>query len=39
MGRLDEAIAEYQKAIELNGDNPTLYNNLGNAFAKQGKDI
>jgi tetratricopeptide (TPR) repeat protein len=36
-GKLDEAIALYQKAIEINPNFSWTYNNLGDAFVKQGK--
>jgi tetratricopeptide (TPR) repeat protein len=36
-GKFDEAVAAYQKAIELKPDQAPYYNNLGNALAKQGK--
>jgi Tfp pilus assembly protein PilF/V8-like Glu-specific endopeptidase len=35
--RLDEALAEYQKAIALKPQNPYAWNGLGNTFADQGK--
>ncbi len=36
-GRLDEAIAEWQAAIELEPDDAKTYRNLGTAYLKQGK--
>ncbi|GGA56387.1 protein arginine N-methyltransferase [Okeania sp. KiyG1] len=36
-GRLDEAIALYHQAIEINPNFAWLYSNLGDAFVKQGK--
>jgi hypothetical protein len=36
-GRLDEAIAQYLRALELKPLNPRALNNLGIALAKQGK--
>jgi tetratricopeptide (TPR) repeat protein len=36
-GKLDEAIAEFQAAIELKPDNPDAHRNLGSAYGEQGK--
>ena len=36
-GRLDEAIALYYQAIEINPNFAWTYNNLGDTFFKQGK--
>lgn len=36
-GRLEEAIAAYQKAVELKPDEAAYFNNLGNTLAKAGK--
>jgi tetratricopeptide (TPR) repeat protein len=36
-GRLDEAIAEYQRAISINPGSASAHNNLGIAFSQQGK--
>ncbi len=36
-GRFEEAIAAYQKAVELRPEEPSYYNNLGNTLAKVGK--
>ncbi len=36
-GRIEEAIAAYQKAVALKPDEPAYYNNLGNTLAKAGK--
>jgi protein O-mannosyl-transferase len=36
-GRYDEAIAEYQKALELNPQYHTIYNNLGKALQASGR--
>ena len=35
--RIDEAIAQYQKALEINPDYMEAHNNLGNAFARLGR--
>jgi tetratricopeptide (TPR) repeat protein len=37
-GKLDEAVAEFQAAIELEPDNADAYRNLGTAYLEQGKD-
>ena len=37
-GRLDEAIAEFQKAIELKPDDPDAHRNLGTVYGEQGKE-
>ena len=37
MGKLDEAIAAYNKALTLKPDYAEAYNNMGNALNKQGK--
>ncbi len=37
LGRLDEAIAKYQKAVELDPKGAYPYNNWGNTLADQGK--
>jgi tetratricopeptide (TPR) repeat protein len=36
-GKRDEAIAEFQKAIELEPDNADAYRNLGTVYVEQGK--
>lgn len=36
-GRYEEAVAAYQKAIELKPEEATYHNNMGNALAKLGK--
>ena len=36
-GRLDEAIAEYQKALEIEPDYAEAHNNLGNALVRRGR--
>jgi tetratricopeptide (TPR) repeat protein len=36
-GRLDEAIAEYQRALEIRPDYPDVYNNLGTIWANRGQ--
>ena len=36
MGRTDEAIAHYQKVLELQADNADAYANLGSAFLAKG---
>jgi protein O-mannosyl-transferase len=36
-GRLDEAVAYYQKALEADPDNAQLHNNLGNALREKGR--
>lgn len=36
-GRYEEAVAAYQKAIELRPEEATYHNNMGNALAKLGK--
>ena len=36
-GRVDDAIAQYQKALEINPDYAEARNNLGNALLQQGK--
>lgn len=37
MGRVEEAIIQYDKALQLQPNNPEAHNNLGNALAIQGK--
>jgi Flp pilus assembly protein TadD len=37
MRRYDEAIAEFRRAIELSGANPTFESNLANAYAVSGR--
>ena len=36
-GKLDEAIASYNKALSLKPDYAEAYNNMGNALQDQGK--
>jgi len=36
-GRAEEALAPFQKALELSQGDPLLHNSLGNAFAKLGR--
>jgi tetratricopeptide (TPR) repeat protein len=36
-GNLTKAIESYEKAIEVDPDYVNAYNNLGNAYSKQGK--
>jgi tetratricopeptide (TPR) repeat protein len=36
-GRLDDAIAEFQKAIELEPDDPDAHHNLGTAYYERGR--
>jgi protein O-mannosyl-transferase len=36
-GRVDEAIAQYQKALEINADNAEVHNNLGMDLMEKGK--
>jgi tetratricopeptide (TPR) repeat protein len=36
-GRMDEAIAQYQKTLEIKPDDDEAYNNLGNVFLQQGR--
>jgi tetratricopeptide (TPR) repeat protein len=36
-GRNDEAAQAYQQAINIKGDDPGYYNNLGNVLAREGK--
>ena len=36
-GRLEEAIAAYRRAIELNPDHAEAHNNLGNVLGEQGR--
>ena len=36
-GRVDDAIREYQAALEITPESPLARNNLGSAFLKQGK--
>ncbi|MBI4785495.1 MAG: tetratricopeptide repeat protein [Chloroflexi bacterium] len=36
-GKLDQAIAEFKKAIELDPTNPSYHRNLGSAYYAQGK--
>ena len=36
-GRMDEAIAQFQKALAINPDDDEAHNNLGNAFLQQGR--
>ncbi len=36
-GRLDEAIAQYQKVLQFNPDETDALNNLGSAFLQQGR--
>jgi protein O-GlcNAc transferase len=37
LGRMDEAIAAYDRALSINPDYADAYNNMGNAFKDQGK--
>jgi len=37
LGRIDEAIGEYRKALVLEPDNVKCLNNLGTALAQQGR--
>jgi tetratricopeptide (TPR) repeat protein len=37
LGEIDQAIADYNRAIKLNRQLATAYNNRGNAYAAQGK--
>ena len=36
-GQLDEAIAQYQKALEINANYADARNNLGNVFFRKGE--
>ncbi|WP_449417981.1 tetratricopeptide repeat protein [Phormidium nigroviride] len=36
-GKLDEAIAHYRKAVEINPDSPLAYHNLGKALQQNGQ--
>ena len=36
-GRLDEAILQYQKVLQISPDEADAYNNLGNTFLQQGR--
>jgi tetratricopeptide (TPR) repeat protein len=36
-GRMEEELAEYQKAVELDPDYAEAHNNLGNSFARRGR--
>ncbi|MBF0471501.1 MAG: tetratricopeptide repeat protein, partial [Gammaproteobacteria bacterium] len=37
LGRFDEALALFQRALAINANYPQLYNNQGNAFAQSGR--
>ena len=37
LGKLDEAIVAYQKALSIKSDLAEIYNNMGNALQEQGK--
>ncbi|MCK4837631.1 MAG: tetratricopeptide repeat protein, partial [Desulfobulbaceae bacterium] len=37
MGRLDEALAELQKALEIEGDDPAINEHIGDVYYRLGK--